>query len=226
MSILADRARRSVAHDKSSIEKFRASRACFTELNSFRFHSLWFAHPRTTPHLTQHQLQQPTPLTKRSHQQNNMSEDTITSAIARLSERISQHRRWVESQSERKITVDCTERTILPEQILWCADNNGAAKQWLVNEALPWWFFASFLNYCASAINGHARSPRVRRCYTPAQRHLMTRLRKYPSDDDELIQEFKWYITGPAHNVSFRTGLVDVETLSMFEHRLSGMRRG
>ncbi|KEQ76384.1 hypothetical protein M436DRAFT_78139 [Aureobasidium namibiae CBS 147.97] len=111
------------------------------------------------------------------------------------------------------MTVDCTGRTILPEQILWCANNDGAAKQWLVNEALPWWFFASFLNYCASAVNGHARSPRVRRCYTPAQRQLMARLRKYPSDEDELIQEFKWYITGPAHNVSFRGGPVDFETL-------------
>jgi len=150
----------------------------------------------------------------------------MTPAMARLSDRISQHRRWVESQSERKMTVDCTERTILPKQILWCANNDGAAKQWLVDEALPWWFFASFLNYCASAINGHARSPRVRRCYTPAQRHLMTRLRKYPSNDGELIQEFRWYITGPAQNVSFRTGLVDVETLSKSEHRFASMKRG
>ena len=153
-----------------------------------------------------------------------MSENTITSAIARLSERISQHRRLVESQSERKFTVDCTERTILPEQILWCADNEGAAKQWLVDEALPWWFFASFVNYCASAIDGHARNLRVRRCY-PVQRRLMARLLRYPSNDGELIQEFKWYITGPAHNVSFRTGLVDVKTLSMFEHRLSCVKR-
>jgi len=44
MSILAGRARRLVAHDNSSIEKFRDSRACFTELDPIRFRSPWFAH--------------------------------------------------------------------------------------------------------------------------------------------------------------------------------------
>ena len=155
-----------------------------------------------------------------------MSEHTMTPAMARLSDRISQHRRWVESQSERKITVNCTERTILPEQILWCADNDGAAKQWLVNEALPWWFLASFVNRCALIINdfASARGPRSSH-WNPLVR-LVACLRRFPMCDDELVQGMKVYLAGSAQTEWCKRGLVDVETLSKSEHRFVSMRRG
>lgn len=148
--------------------------------------------------------------------ENDMLDDAMTSAIAKTSERVEQQRRLTYSQSKRSTTDDCTEPIILPKQILWCPNNDGAAKQWLLTEELPWWFFASFINYCAYAVNGHARSPRVRRCYTPSQRHLMARLRKFPSVDDELIEESKWFLARPAQNEWYKRGRVDITELSKF----------
>lgn len=150
-----------------------------------------------------------------------MPDDAMRSAIAKLSERVEQQRRLTYSQSKRSTTYDCTKPIMLPKQILWCANNDGAAKQWLLTEELPWWFFASFINYCAYAINGRARSPKLRRCFTPAQRHLMARLRKFPSDDDQLIEEFKWFLAGPAQNEWYKKEPVDITGLSKFQRLLS-----
>lgn len=146
-----------------------------------------------------------------------MVEDAMASAVARLSERVEQQRRLIYSQSERTNIPDCAEPTIVPEQILWCPNNDGPAKQWLLSEELPWWFFASFVNYCVHTINNYARRPRNGRCY-PAERRLLACLSKFPSNDDELIEEFKWYLTGPALSGCFKKFPVDFETLSMLKH--------
>lgn len=152
-----------------------------------------------------------------------MLDDALKPRIAKLSARIEEQRHRIDSQPARKGIPDCDEPIVLPQQILWCANNNGAAKQWLLTEELPWWFFGSFLNYCASAINVDVWSRRIRRCY-PAQRRLVACLGKFPMRDDELVQEMKLYLTRQAPTKWCKGGFVDLETLSRFHHPLSSLR--
>jgi hypothetical protein len=127
-----------------------------------------------------------------------------------------QRRRNTQLKAKRRIAIDSTKPIILPHSILWCKDD-GEAKQWLLHENLPWWFFGSFLNFCARAFRINPRSQRKRLKFTVAQRRLLVCLRKYPMRDDELVEEMKCYLAGPAQKGMYKKGLVDLRELSEFD---------
>lgn len=47
---------------------------------------------------------------------------------------------------------DCAKDIILPIDILWCSDRS--AEEGLCYTRLPWWFYASFLNFCLRVLIG------------------------------------------------------------------------
>jgi hypothetical protein len=109
--------------------------------------------------------------------------------------------------------ADCDEPILLPRQILWCSNNDGPAKQWLLDEALPWWYFASFINFCTHV---HTTGT-VRGRYSVAQHRLLACLEKYPMQDVELIKEMKWHLVHAAHLKMYKKGAIDVEEFSQFK---------
>jgi hypothetical protein len=125
---------------------------------------------------------------------------------------------------KRKIAADCAEPAILPERILWCNDN-GTAKQWLLQKNLPWWFFGSFLNYCARVCNRALQTHKPRPKFTVAQRRLLACLRQYPMSGEELIEVMKIHLGGGATWVMLDTGLVDLDALSESELLLVSAER-
>jgi hypothetical protein len=122
------------------------------------------------------------------------------------------------------MAVDCTKPTILPQPILWC-QNDGEAKQWLLHETLPWWFFGSFLNFYARVYIGKPRRRNLPRTYTVAQRRLLACLRRHPMRDDELVEEMKHYLAGAAQIGMYKKGLVNLRELSEFDLALSVEKR-
>jgi hypothetical protein len=146
-----------------------------------------------------------------------MADNTAASTVQRVQNRTRHRRRAaVETKHKRRMVINCARPIIVPHhKILWCTDG-AKAKQWLLQEDLPWWFFASFINFCARVVKGNPRS-RKTYTYTVWQRRLLAYLNRSPLDEDELVEMMKWYLAGFAQKGKYRKGVVDFGELSMFE---------
>ncbi|KAI4727394.1 hypothetical protein E4T49_04879 [Aureobasidium sp. EXF-10728] len=116
------------------------------------------------------------------------------------------------SHTERDSHADDHEKPILitNDRWLWCRDER--ARVWLTTERLPWWFFASFMNYCADVLDvTHDESGNLYDTVGADEKHLLTSLKEYPLSSESLIHEMRCYLAKSTIEGKISQGLINLD---------------
>ncbi|KAI5199880.1 hypothetical protein AUEXF2481DRAFT_31364 [Aureobasidium subglaciale EXF-2481] len=119
-----------------------------------------------------------------------------------------QDKRTRDDHTENEANLDNYTRPILltSGRWLWCRDKR--AENWLLTRHLPWWFFASFINFCAYVHEKAQHNDNL----NPDEQRLLIHIKEYPLAADDLIAEMQCYLAICLVKGKLSQGLIFIDT--------------
>ncbi|KAI5240419.1 hypothetical protein E4T43_06083 [Aureobasidium subglaciale] len=119
-----------------------------------------------------------------------------------------QDERTRDDHTENEANLDNYTRPILltSGRWLWCRDKR--AENWLLTQHLPWWFFASFINFCAYVHEKAQHNDDL----NPDEQRLLIHIKEYPLAADDLIAEMQCYLAICLVEGRLSQGLIFIDT--------------